>query len=99
MSDVRTQIGVGFHVNHGADDDLLVRHEQNVEDILDANKREAIDNPKGMRPGGNARKVASIPLVVWVELERQGIAQDQARLRRWLNDPDNRFFRTSQGRA
>jgi hypothetical protein len=34
-----------------------------------------------------------------MELKQQGIIDDPKALRRWLNDPDNRYFRTRPGRV
>ncbi|MGB2167214.1 MAG: hypothetical protein ACPH3M_08285 [Candidatus Puniceispirillales bacterium] len=46
--------------------------------------------------GGNMRKAAEIPMSVYLDLEKRGITKDQKAFRRWLNDPDNRFFRTNE---
>jgi len=43
--------------------------------------------------------VASIPLNLYYDLKRQGIVDDPARFKKWLNDSDNRFFRTRGGRV
>jgi hypothetical protein len=48
-------------------------------------------------------KIASIPLTVIDELNKQGIMRgfhvlDQKKFKEFLNNPDNRFFRTKQGR-
>jgi len=48
-------------------------------------------------------KIASIPLTVIDTLNQKGIMKgfdvvDQKKFRAWLNDPDNRFFRTRQGK-
>lgn len=43
--------------------------------------------------------VARIPLVILEELQRKGIARDQKAMKKWLNDPDNRFFRTREGKV
>lgn len=49
--------------------------------------------------------VARVPLVVLEELVKQGILtrgykiRDDARFDNWLNDPDNRMFRTLPGRV
>lgn len=48
-------------------------------------------------PDGFAR-VASIPLVLYEDLRRTGVLSDWPSLRRWLNDPDNRHFRTRPGK-
>jgi hypothetical protein len=46
---------------------------------------------------GEHAKVASIPLSVYYELKRQGIADDPKALRKWLNQSENRAFRTREG--
>lgn len=46
---------------------------------------------------GEMSRVASIPLSVYYELKRQGIVDDQKAFKKWLNDPDNRAFRTREG--
>ena len=79
-----------------AEDAFLLRHGQDVTNILEANKREF--NGEHARHGdGIGRKVASIPLHIYFELRQKGIAQDPKALKRWLNDPDNSAFRTSPG--
>jgi hypothetical protein len=47
--------------------------------------------------------VASIPTSIYYKLVREGIIDDRndpemVALKRWLNDPDNRVFRTRDGR-
>ena len=47
-------------------------------------------------------KIASIPHTAIDNLNKMGIMQgfaiiDQKRMFAWLNDPDNRFFRTKKG--
>lgn len=42
-------------------------------------------------------KVASIPMNIWADLNAKGIVRDKAAFKKWLNDPDNRFFRTREG--
>ncbi len=72
--------------------------EQNVEDLVEQNK--AISNEiTSLDRHGEMRRVASIPLNVYMELREKGIVQDQKAFKRWLNDPDNRFFRTSPGKV
>lgn len=38
-----------------------------------------------------------IPEVVWEQMVREGSVNDEAALKRWLNDPQNRGFRVWQG--
>jgi len=48
---------------------------------------------------GDMHKVASLPLSKWLELRKSGILQDSNKLRKWLNDRDNWFYRTREGRV
>jgi hypothetical protein len=44
-------------------------------------------------------KVAELPLATYMLLKQLGIMDDSKRFKTWLNDPDNRFFRTYDGRV
>jgi hypothetical protein len=48
---------------------------------------------------GEWAKVATIPLSVFHSLKKSGVANDQKKFKAWLNNPDNRAFRTRPGRA
>lgn len=41
--------------------------------------------------------VARVPLVILEDLMRKGYHRDKKAMKRWLNDPDNRVFRTREG--
>lgn len=76
---------------------------QEVGGITDENKE--LYN-LGQRRYGDMGRVAQIPIVVWEELMRQGIvSRDGSRIlepkkfKAWLNDSDNRAFRTRPGRV
>jgi len=79
------------------DDSVTVATEQDVTAIVEANKAAAASAPS--RYGGEMHRVASIPMSVYWELKEKGILRDQKALRKWLNDPDNRVFRTRFGRV
>ena len=49
------------------------------------------------RDGPLAGMVARIPPVIMDELKRSGIADDRKAFNRFLNDPNNRKFRTRPG--
>ena len=51
-----------------------------------------------LKPGKEMRHVAEIPMVVYQRAMREGWINDKAKLKRWLNDPDNKAFRTWQGK-
>jgi len=69
---------------------------QDCTEIVEAN-RELYNLSDGIPRFGDGKRVASIPMVIYMELVRQGITKDQKKFRQWLNDPDNRAFRTLPG--
>ncbi len=67
-----------------------------LEEIIESNKASYNDAEQGW---GNGRIVASIPLHIYWDLKKRGIADDDEAMKRWLNDPDNRYFRTRPGQV
>jgi hypothetical protein len=92
-------------VAHDTEDGgLVIETVQDVSAILEQNKQEY--NATNGRWGNDVfdNKIASIPLTVIDDLNKAGIMRgfhvvDQKKFRAWLNNPDNRFFRTRQGRV
>jgi hypothetical protein len=84
------------HVFHYDDmtDEATITAEQDVDDVIEQNK--ALYNESHGRHGELTR-VAQIPMVVYMDLKKRGIIDDQVAMKRWLNDPDNRYFRTRPG--
>jgi len=92
-----------------SDKKLHLEDVQDVEPLINANKKEANLGKDAYRMKGELgkhagmTKVASIPLVVVQQLAKKGIMSnggqilDHNRMKKWLNDPDNRFFRIYQG--
>lgn len=79
------------------DGKLYVQNHERVDDLLRLNH--ALRNePKSSMTMNGRRHVARIPLTLYHELRRKGIIGDQKKLRAWLNDPDNRLWRTSGGK-
>lgn len=67
-----------------------------VDDILRDNRAD-FNESNGAR-FGDGRRVASIPLNIFYEQLHEAHCQDdEAFVSRWLNDPDNRAFRTFEG--
>lgn len=84
------------HVLHRSNDGdtIVAQTRQDIEPILEENQ--ALRNSRsGFK--GDMHHVASIPLVVYEKLWKEGIAQDEDRLRDWLNNSDNKMFRTHPG--
>ncbi len=74
--------------------EYVVETVQDVKPVADQNKRQFNENTGRF---GEFDKVASIPLSVYYELKRRGIADDPKAMKKWLNDRDNRVFRTKAG--
>jgi hypothetical protein len=91
-------------VAHNTDDgEIVIATEQDVSSIIEQNKKEY--NATNGRWGDDIldNKIASIPLTVIDDLNKANIMRgfhviDQKKFRAWLNNPDNRFFRTRQGK-
>lgn len=85
-----------FHPDEDGDSFVIETEmpEHVVEDIVETNKAK-LNEASGS--WGNGKLVASIPIHIYWDLKKKGIADDDAAMRRWLNDPDNRFFRTFPG--
>ena len=90
--------------DHG--DQLIVKKSQNIGAIIEANKADynETDAKTKWGEGQLSNRVARIPLVVFQDLEKQGITRgftviDMKRFKEWLNNPDNQVFRTRAGRV
>lgn len=67
---------------------------EDVEDVIEENRaRYNLDHGRW----GEWAHVAQIPASVYWDLDKKGITQDPKAFRRWLDDPDNRYFRTRPG--
>jgi hypothetical protein len=81
----------------------VIVNEQNLKPFIEQNKREqSLFDPHIARANNvgssGMTKVASIPFVVWRDLNRRGIAQNPVLFRKWLNRRDARYFRTDDCR-
>jgi hypothetical protein len=79
-------------------DNIVIESSQDVTQIIESNKRQrnAINRHQ---PHGEWTKVGSIPMTIYYDLKKKGILDDQVKLSAWLNDPDNRAFRTRVSRV
>jgi hypothetical protein len=71
---------------------------QNVTPYVEAAKR-SFNNTDERAKWGEMAHVATIPLSVLADLKRRGIADDEKKMKAWLNAPDNRYFRVRPGRV
>lgn len=93
--------GVRYDYADGVSDfvteDGIISRSQDVTEIIRQNKAEQNAQKCGFRKAPTFRKVASIPVAVVDIAAAQGldILNDPEAMRRFLNDPDNRAFRTT----
>ena len=80
-----------------ATNEVTITAAQEAEPITEFNKVQFNERPG--RWGDGLQKVASIPNTVYAGLLASGKIKDQAYMRRWLNDPANRAFRTRPGKV
>lgn len=82
------------------DDQIILTTKQDVTDILEANKQQV--NAATRKVDDVLTHIARIPNTVIDVLNKQGIMRgfmvtDEKRFKAWLNDPDNRVWRTYPG--
>ena len=75
------------------DDKTVALSTQNIDKTL-----KYVDYLRDMPVGKNMRHVAEVPLVIWEKAVQEGWSKDQNAWKKWLNDPDNKVFRTWQGK-
>lgn len=78
---------------------ITIETVQDITDIAEANKASynAYDERSNWR--GDMHKVASIPMSVYYDLKSKGILEDPVAMKAWLNNPDNKVFRTRPGQV
>lgn len=97
------EMGTATYWHYDDSTDLVtIETRQDVTDLIEGNKAEyaSIDEHAPWHDGQGDR-VASIPLNTYFDLRAKGIVDDddpkRERFRQWLNNSDNRFFRTRPG--
>lgn len=99
LFDVDPFLGITEYYYYDDDTDTVtIQQVQDTTRIVEQNKAQfnAIDE---RAKWGEWSKVASIPISVWADLNAKGITKDKAAFKRWLNDSNNRFFRTRPGQV
>ena len=86
-----------FHYDE-VNDRAYLSSEQDVTDIVEENKR-TLNEATSLHRWGDGKLVARIPMQLYADLQRRGITKNKAAFKRWLNDPDNRFFRVFPGKV
>ena len=74
---------------------FVVQHSQVLDPILDSIARD-----REIMPNTGANKLAArIPTVIFEELQRQGITEDESLFKAWLNSSDAAPWRIWRGRC
>tara|TARA_B100000902_G_scaffold253356_1_gene239863 strand:- start:2245 stop:2571 length:327 start_codon:yes stop_codon:yes gene_type:complete len=79
-------------------DRFVIETTQDVTELIKRNKRSLNDIDRH-QPYGEWSKIASLPLSVYWDLKKQGIVDDRNAFKKWLNDPDNKYYRTRVGKV
>lgn len=75
-----------------------IQTQQDVTAIIEENKQEYAQVDERARWGEWSR-VASIPMSIYFQLKAEGKLDDQAYMKKWINDPENKYFRTRSGKV
>ena len=97
--DVNPQFGITQFWHYDPDTDkVVIEAKQSHAAIVEANKSEFNATDERAR-WGEGQHVARILLVILQDLQLKGILADQKKFKAWLNDPENRHFRTRPGKV
>jgi hypothetical protein len=80
-------------------DEATIQTSQDVTGIIEENKQEFNQVDEKANWNGEWHKVASIPMSIYAQLKAEGKLEDTAYMKRWLNDPDNKYFRVRPGQV
>jgi ribosomal protein L19E len=99
LFDVNPELGI-TRIWHYDDekDEATIQTQQDVTAIIEENKDEFNQVDERAR-WGEWTRVASIPLSLYYQMKAEGKLDDEAYMKRWLNDPTNQFFRTRPGKV
>jgi hypothetical protein len=91
-------------VEEHSDGDITIRTHQDVEPIVEQNKLMQKEYGDKLTPGkqSHGHRVASIPFNIWEMWMKEtngAISKDTKLLKKYLNDPDNKYFRTTPTRV
>lgn len=92
------QLGRTVWSRQNPDGSTTYRTDYAVDDTIEANRD--MRNAAASGWGGDWHRVASVPLnVFWDELAEASRQGDDRYISKWLNDGDNRAWRTKSGRV
>ena len=88
-----------FFLYDDAEKQFQIVTQQDVGPVLAENQAQRNDAPMQFNEKSGLTKVASIPNVVLIALREKGILANERTFKKWLNDPENKVFRTRGGRV
>jgi len=85
----------GSIINVSSQDDTELKH------IVDGNEKLKFATRHNTYKGDSqfSHRVARIPLIVVEQMMRDGVWNNQEKMREWLNNPENAPFRTTKGKV
>lgn len=92
---------IGQHQKMHFHDDgaITIETVQDITEIAEANKAAYNQFDKRTNWRGDMHRVASIPMGIYYDLKAKGILDDPVAMKAWLNNPENRVFRTRPGQV
>ena len=80
-------------------EESIITSEQDASFLVDLNRQ--LRNEQDRRHFNDNEElgthVAHIPMSIFMDLVKKGITKDQKEFKKWLNNPDNAYFRTHPG--
>jgi len=84
-------LGVDTIFHAQSDGTFVIEERFDAEPTIETNRALFNDSTKSFK-GDINHHIASIPLPIYWDLEKQGIVRDRKRFLKWLMDRDNRAF-------
>lgn len=78
---------------------FVIQTSQEVGHIVENNKKLYADVDERANWKGNWHKIATVPLHTFFELKKRGITDSTSKFKRWLNDPEHKYYRTRPGKV
>ncbi len=95
--EVLRQISSEEHEDHK---EVTVLTQQEIEPVQQlADELRDYHQVIGHRRSRNMVPVAEIPMIIWEQAFREGWLHDKKKWKKWVNDPQNRCFRITDGRV
>jgi hypothetical protein len=97
LLDYDFQTGTSKWIMYHGDGSYTIRADQPMDRVLEQNKEDL--NASAGRRWGEGQRTASVPTHIYDKYLRQArLEGDHAYVKKWLNDSDNRMYRTFGGR-